>query len=238
MTRKTYARKGKKALKPNKKTDLATKDYVRKLVHRAPELKYHTIHMGTPTPPTPFNIGSLQIIHPLSGIINDSLSGDRVGDKIYVEYIDILHRFINYNDDYTAYVRLAVLIDKHPNKNPVTDVWKTETNVGNNAVSFVTGGKTDQIHSKFDDTRYQVLADRRFKLSPPIHDASNACEKWMKFRCPVKRTIKYIDGEGDNDLVATPCLYIVYFTEAINDAPTLTSALDHSYTYRVRYRDP
>jgi len=235
-TKKGFRAKTKKVVRPKKK-EIATKDYVRKLVHRAPELKCHTIHVGAPTPPADINVGALNIIHPLAAIINNPEDGDRVASKIYVEYIDILHRFINYNDDFTAYVRFSVLIDKHPNKSPTLDVFKTLNSTFNNPTNFVTGGKTDQIHLPYDDTRYQVLADRRIKLSPPLSDASNPCEKWFKFKCPIKRTIKYIDAEADSDFITTPCLYFVYFTEAINDAATMTNGLTHSYTYRVRYRD-
>lgn len=238
-SRKTSYSKKKRPVRKVVKNQLATKSYVKSLIKKAPELKCHTLHMGKPSYPTAQPIGTMSILHPCALILNETGIGDKIGSKIYMEKLEVLHRWMNPNDDWHVYVRLAVLIDRHPNKTSTTDVFKSTQADQNNPISYVGDGLTDQIHYQWDPTRFQVLADKRMKLSGPTFDPSNPCEKWFKFTVPVKRTFKYIEGEGDNDYVAVPDLIIVWFVEVVNDsAGPLTSPINHSYTYRAYYRDP
>lgn len=237
-SRKTSYTKKKRPVRKVVKNQLATKSYVKALIKKAPELKYHTLHMGKPSPPSAQAIGTMSILHPIALILNEAGVGDKMGNRLHLEKIEVLHRWFNPNDDWTVYVRHAILIDRHPNKSLPSDCFKTTESDVNNPINFTSGGLTDQIHYPWDPTRFQVISDKRIKLSGPSVDATNSCEKWFKFTVPVKRTFKYIEGEGDNDLIATPDILIVWFCEALNDGAPLTSPLDHSYTYRSYYRDP
>jgi len=222
------------ALKKKKPTTLATKAWVKKVVQRAPELKFHVDYNAAATT---LAIGQAYTTHPLVNISNGSLTGERVGSKIRLKYMDIYHRFVNVNDNEPLFLRFSVLIDKQSNKNFVTDCFMTENSALNDPVDFVGTGKTDQIWSKWDPHRFQVIWDTRMMLSDPINYANHRSVGIINKRVYVNKVFKFIDNDPDIDTLCTPAIFVVYYVEGFNDNSSVTNLIPNSYRITSYFTD-
>lgn len=229
--KKTTLRRTSKA----KKNTLATKAYVQSVVRRKPELKCSVIR-GDPAPS--FNIGVLQYIQPVAAITAGDNYGQRVGNQIFVRYIDIYSRFINVTDDMPAYIRMFAVYDKnyHPSGYG-NDMFRSNSNVSNDPVNFASGGKTDQIHFDLDPQRYTLVWDARVKLGGPASDPSRSCERMFKKRIVLNRKFYMTDNDINPATANRPNFLIFWFAEGLNNNPGLTSDLEHSYRCATYFTD-
>jgi len=232
--RRTIVRKRTALKKKKTTTTLATKAWVKKVVQRAPELKFHVDYNAAATT---MAIGQMYTNHFLVNLNNGSLTGERVGSRIRLKYIDLYHRVVNINDSEPVYFRYAVLIDRHSNKNFVTDTFETQNSSLNDPVDFVGTGKTDQIWMKWDPTRFQVLYERRLMLSDPVNHSNHPAVGIINKRLYVNKVFKFIDNDPDIDTLCTPAIFTVWFIEGLNDNTSTTALLPNSYKTVAHFTD-
>lgn len=230
--RKRVIRKVRAKPKAMPKTQLATKSYVKRLIKGSEELKHHAIQQQNVS----LNVGSIEFIRPVEGILQDSLTGDRIGSELHFKYMDIYHRFFNVNDAESGYVRLFVVIDKAYESTNGLEMFQSVNMSSNDPVTYVNTGRVDQIHWALNKHRWTVLYDTRLKLSDPVNDSNNPCEKFIKKRLFINKKIKYVDTTN-KDTNTLPNIKVIWFTEKLNDGSTWTTALNTSFCYTMWYTD-
>lgn len=212
-----------------------------------PEVKYFTFVTEevpsnvtyTSTPSTTMYATNHLISNILGGITLGTSNNQRIGNKIYVKFVQF-HIFTHGCPGTSAYS-----VDAYNLRVIVANTGQTRVVATNNVNTFFGAAVKNTFNGLIDRTRVVVKYDKVFRISPGAIPTSalvpdNFCgpSKRISITIPIGKVIEYNDGltapKNDADYLS---LYMMTGTPGMNATTNATQIACSDITFRVYYTD-